>query len=275
MLSDGPTLPDEELTRVLRRIEVDDVDRAPIERVFAAVDRERRSRTAPRRRILGILPLWVRPLPRTSWVLVTAVAVLVLAVASGLVARLPGVGGQPGASVPPSPTLEPVATFVSPVYGYSIDYPVSWLRREAERQLDGVETPWDSSPAVDYLAAPRQGRIIIGAARVEPGTTLEWWTASTSIATCGEPSKSESIEIDGEPGTLSTFAVCNNHFHQWLTVIHGTSAWHIVWLKPPGTEDADRDQFLLILGTFRFPEAPLPTPVSTTTPAPTSTPGPT
>jgi hypothetical protein len=254
---------DEELTRLLRRVEIDDPDRAPLERVFIAVDRERRSNVASRRRrFLARLPLPGQLFRRTATGIVLVAAVLVVAVASGLVGRLAGVGGPDRPSASPTPTSVPVTTYVSPIYGYSIEYPASWLRRDAERQLNGMETPWDSSPAVDYISAPQQRRIIVGASLVDAGTTLEAWTNGTAIAICGESTKRESLEVDGEPATHLTYDQCNGLFHQWVTVIHGTSAWHIVWLSPTGTEVEDRDQFLLVLATFQFPERPLPTPTA-------------
>jgi len=264
---------DEELTRLLRRVEVDDPDRAPIERVFMAVDRERRSLLAShRRRFLARLPLPGQLFRRTATGIVLVAAVLVVAVASGFVGRLAGVGGPDRPSASPTPTPVPVTTFVSPIYGYTIQYPAAWPRRDAERLLLGMETPWESSPAVDHMSSTEGGILILGAAWMEAGTTLDSWTTGTTLATCGKPTMREQTEIDGEPGSLVTYDFCYSLFHQWATVVHGTSAWHIVWLGPPGTEAFDRDQFLQILGTFQFPENPLPSPAPTTTP--TLTPGP-
>ena len=254
-------LPDEELTRVLRRMEVDSADSAPIERVFAAVDRERRSLVATRRRrFLGTVP-WPGHLAQRSAVAVAmAVAVVAIVVASGVLGRLPGVGGPRERSASPSPTAVPVTTFVSPIYGYSIQYPASWRRRDAERLLSGTEPPWASGPAVDLISSTDQPDLLIGAAWVAPGTTLDAWTADTTIATCGEPTIRTEVEVDGEPGWLITYDLCFSARHQWVTVVHGTSAWHIVWLGTSSTGVSTGDQFLQILGTFRFPEQPLPTP---------------
>jgi hypothetical protein len=257
-------LPDEGLTRVLRRMEIGDADSAPIERVFTAVDRERRSQLAARRRqFLGLMP-WPGSLVRRAAVVVAMVAAVVaVVVATGILARMPGVGGPQTPSASPAPTSAPVTTFVSPIYGYTIQYPAAWGRRDAERVLSGTETPWESSPAVDRMRSSDQYAIlIVGAARVEPGTTLDGWTTSTTIVTCGEPTNRAEIEIDGGAGWLLTYDRCNSVRHQWVTVLHGTSAWHIIWLGASPTNASARAQFLQVLGTFRFPEGPLPTPAS-------------
>jgi hypothetical protein len=188
--------------------------------------------------------------------------------------------GGPTASPSPSPTLlipapsalpaSALATYRSPVYGYSINYPEAWRVRQATRRLSGTEIPWDYSDAVDEIAAPSNvsvghsgvpgGNILVASAQMPADTTLESWTASTAATVCGAPTSTEDVTVDGEAARLSTIATCFGGFHQWVTVLHGNRAWHIIWLNDPGTEVADRAFFEQLLATFRFGELPAASP---------------
>ena len=236
---------------------------------------------------------------RTRWRFATmfvparlaATAVLVLLVAGGGIYLLgrtnPSVGGPtatPAASTttaPPAPTQLPASglvPFTSPLYGYTVSVPKGWGVRPATRMLDGMEAPWVTSetptrPGPDSTAiddvessgndrpgAP-EGALVVGASLTPPGATLESWTSGTAPATCGSPTSQDSITVDGEAATLSTFVACQGTSHLWVTVLHGGYAWHIVWLDLPGSETADAVFFDQVLSTFRFGEVrPTPSP---------------
>lgn len=153
--------------------------------------------------------------------------------------------------------LEP---FTSARYGYSIAYPAGWLLREAARPLYESEFPYDFGTAVDrFYENPDElePEILVAAQDVPRGTTLDQWTAAVvkDIAEtlgCKEPDARESIRVGGEPATLLTYDVCSSAHHQWVPVLHGTSAFHIIWLNDPGTQAADRPVFEQVLATFAF-----------------------
>lgn len=187
------------------------------------------------------------------------------------------VGGAPtpSQSPSPSPTLTPtnapptgiptsgLTTFTSAMYGYSISYPQEWVVRTATRELSGTEPPWDTSPAIDHFATSTDrygepqggplGRLIVASVAVGSEVTLESWTADTTEAVCGFPTSREAVDVDGEPANLLTYSLCYSTFHQWVTVLHGGSAFHIVWLGDSGPEAFDRALFEDILATFSFP----------------------
>lgn len=166
----------------------------------------------------------------------------------------------------PTPSLAAVSLvdFTSTQYGYSIAYPAGWTVRLATRSLAPTEPPWVTGEAVDEFAPPVDGSappeapgglVVVAAAEVADGTTLDAWTDEVAVATCGTPTRREAVEIDGQPARLLTFGKCYDAFHQWATVVRGTSAFHIVWLDSTGSEWADRVIFDQILATFRFPPA--------------------
>jgi len=213
----------------------------------------------------------------------TAAIVIGVAIGAGLVGQPSGnVGGSPSPSPSPSATISATATpragiptsglvtFTSEVHGYTIGYPGEWDVRPATRKLDGTETPWDYSPAIDHFSTPTDrfgdpaggplGALIVGSAVVGPEVTLESWTVDTAVLVCGPPTAPEAVEVDGEPASLLTYSICNHAFHQWVTVLHGGSAYHIIWLGESGARAFDRALFEDILATFSFPPEPSATP---------------
>lgn len=187
----------------------------------------------------------------------------------GAILLLPGSGPGSGGPTPtPSPTTPPpsasatpspltLKTYSSQRYAYSLDYPADWKVREAVRSLPAYEAPWYDSDAVDYFARTTAvvPGIIVAAPEVPKGTTVEEWSASTAEATCGPPTDRETIEIGGEPGSLLTYSSCFNTYHLWAVVLHGTSAYHIVWIDsigPPEAAASDVVLFEKVLETFIF-----------------------
>ncbi len=175
----------------------------------------------------------------------SAAAVVIIALAG---VRLLGTFPGPGLS----PPIE-LTTHTSFRYHYSIGYPTGWSVREAARSLRADETPWADGDAVDRFEARDFVRtIIVAAANVTPGTSPKAWAASTTLAICGIRATEEPITIDGEPGLLYTYDQCYSYFHQWAVVVHGGSAFHIVWLGTSGDREVDRAAFEQVLATFRF-----------------------
>jgi hypothetical protein len=156
----------------------------------------------------------------------------------------------------PASAAPALTTYESARYPYSIGYPANWSVREAIRSLPADEPPWATSDAIDFFSGPASGLndpgIIVAAAEVPQGTTIEEWAASTVRRTCGTPSAQERVDIGGELGSLLTYASCFQTYHLWAVVLHGTSAFHIVWINYPGTEATDRLLFEDILATFTF-----------------------
>lgn len=171
---------------------------------------------------------------------------------------------DPASAVPEFPAPSPpvgglsvtLTTYESARYQYSIGYPANWSVREAKRSLRANEAPWATSDAIDFFSGPASGLndpgIIVAAAEVPQGTTIEEWAASTVRRTCGTPSAKERVDIGGELGSLLTYASCFQTYHLWAVVLHGTSAFHIVWINYPGTEASDRLLFEDVLATFTF-----------------------
>jgi hypothetical protein len=235
--------------------------------------------TAPREvldTVLAALPsIPQRTTPWWRWVrfqpaMRLAVAVSLI-VAVGLVAltvwRLPGVGPPGPSPTPSSPPATPafglsgdVVAYTSPWYGYTIDRPAEWSVREATEDLAELGPPWIDSTVVDYVAAQPAGAlvpgIIVASTELAPGRTLDEWTDLTTVATCGPLESRQSIPVDGETGLLLEYPRCLGYHHLWVTVVRGTTGFHIVWISLPGTEAEDRLAFERVLASFRFPPAP-------------------
>lgn len=222
---------------------------------------------AQRRR--SLIPWQISPWMRLG--LVAAVMVVGVVVAANLVAPFrPGIGGEPTPTPSPGPTAQPqvptagLETFTSGLYGYSIGYPSEWRVKAATRPLEPTEPPWAGSAPVDYFEQQRDlygspaggplGSLIAASVDIGPEGTLEDWTASTAIATCGEPSSRETIVVDGQSALMLVYSEgCYGLLHLWVTVVDGATGTHIVWLDDLGREAADRALFEDILATFSFP----------------------
>jgi hypothetical protein len=256
----------------------DDPDAAPsqvLEVVRAAVP----SVTQRRRSIVA------RPLPLAARLGLGVAAVVAVLVLGTRLFRPPGhVGGEPSLTPGPSATASPGPTaapqlptarlqpYTSALYGYSVGYPVEWLVTPATSRLPTHGTPWAVDPTVDLFerraGAPvtaqggPYGTIVIASAVLEDAETLDAWTAIMPRGLCGEPARTDAIEVDGEPALLLDYAGgCNQLFHIWVTVVHQGTGTHIIWLDDPGREPADRAFFNRILASFAFPTpAASPTP---------------
>lgn len=152
-----------------------------------------------------------------------------------------------------------VASYGSPVYGYTVERPVEWQVRSATTRLGELGAPWIDSEAIDYIAATRASvppGIIIGGADLQPGRLLDEWTDDVVVATCGAPTTREETTIDGDPARVLTYARCNGYFHVWATVIHDGLGLHVVLITPGGTEREDRALLDSTLSSLRWGAAP-------------------
>jgi hypothetical protein len=165
-----------------------------------------------------------------------------------------------------------MVAFTSPNYGYSMDHPVEWSVRVATEALLEGNAPWIDSAGVDYTSADpgpsKMPGVIVGAARLSEGRTLDAWTNLVTVDLCGEPESPETIVVDGEDAALLGYSGCQGFRHLWTTVIHDGVGYHIVWIgfrsdptQPVYAFDAqDRALFERMIATFRFPANPPPTP---------------
>jgi hypothetical protein len=186
----------------------------------------------------------------------------------------PGTGA--GSAPPAAPVLGLTETFTSPLNGFTIKYPVIFKGRVATEALKGAAAPLIDSAAVDQLSSGSGAFVVMAAADIEMGATLDEWTAETALAFCGVPSSSESLTLDGELATLTSFSSCHGPFHQWVTSVRHGRGYHVIWANERGTEAADRALFLDMLATFQFgpatslAETPQPTQRPTATSMPTT-----
>ena len=125
------------------------------------------------------------------------------------------------AAVPSAPDTSRTTKRRSPVYGYSIDLPISWSGIRATRELERGAPPQTGPPVTDVMA-PRPDRrvsemklpaLVIGAQELPAGTTLEQWTTTLTdiVATmkhCPAPATQEPIEIGEEPAILLRYPGC-------------------------------------------------------------------
>ncbi len=160
----------------------------------------------------------------------------------------------------PSPTASPGApvpirrTFTSSLYGYTIGVPKGWVHDRATRELGDREVPMLVSPAVDTISGA-EGTVIVAAQPTGKITDLAGWAAKVDgvvhLAGC-IPGPTERIVVDGEPARIQHLGICSGLHHEWVAVVHGSRAYHIVWVHSPGTEEADNALFARILDTFSF-----------------------
>lgn len=145
-------------------------------------------------------------------------------------------------------------TFVSPLYGFTIKHPVTFEGRAATEELMGAAAPLIDSALVDQLSSRAGAVVVMASAGLDAGATLQDWTAKTALAFCGTASSSESLTLDGEPATLTTFATCpgTGLFIQWVTSVREDRGYHVFWANPRGSEATDRALFLDMLDAFEF-----------------------
>jgi len=141
---------------------------------------------------------------------VAIVAVVGLVVISGERGRQSGVGAQPtaSASASRSPSGSPsvvtprlTETFVSPWYGYTIDYPADWVPISARTFFKPADFQATGSPSewLDVIhPAASNGLFRIGSAAIPEGSTAE----AVGRRFWGTPSTLEDATIAGKPARV-------------------------------------------------------------------------
>ena len=182
--------------------------------------------TAQRRQVIR-LPWRSELMPFPSKLLGTAAALAVVLIGGVLLlsprSGQPSVGGQPtptaspqasasrSSAASPSPTPR-LTSFTSPLYGYSIEHPDTWVPTAAsERWLTGP-APKPFEPMVDrFLSAPSGGSVLVWlyAQPVPDGMTDEQWMTdyaqreATADRPCrATPSEWATRTIDGAAGSF-------------------------------------------------------------------------
>jgi len=160
-----------------------------------------------------------------------------------------------------------LSTFTSTRYGFSIGYPTAWAVTESADSLAAFDIPWANGTSVDIVEGsgvgepgqPSDGTLDLAATTVPPGTTVDELISRTAQLACGAPDSIEDVIVDGKPGKLLTYRVCKDVFHQWVVLLDGTRAYHLLWLNYVGTEGFDRTVFEDILRTVRLTGSPAST----------------
>jgi hypothetical protein len=169
----------------------------------------------------------------------------------------------------PTPPLA-LSTFTSSRYGFSIGYPTGWKITESKNDLGGFEIPWASGTAVDLIEGPgsgapgqpADGALDVAASTVPPGTTIDQLRTNTASVACGGPDTSREVSVDGKAGLLITYDNCQGDFHQWVLLLDGTRAYHILWFDSPGTQGFSQPIFEQVLATFRSAGTPATPPAT-------------
>lgn len=123
-------------------------------------------------------------------------------------------GGPGGSAVSPPPSDTPstsagpvpklVTLFDSPLYGYSLRYPATWIANPADTLFDPIESPTanDAGVFLDAIETPGGvGLLRAGSAAIQPGWDAEAWTGQ-HITGCDVTCRQgrEVIVIDGRTG---------------------------------------------------------------------------
>ena len=161
-------------------------------------------------------------------------------------------------------------SFASPEYGYSLELPTGWSALAAEHDLEPGEPPTLSSKGTDVLAAQpsrmitdlTKPAIVVGAQPVEPGTTLDDWTAEVTeivggFKGCAQPAAVEEIDVASEPATLLEYPDCPDGLgldHLWVAFVRDDRGIQFVWFDESSSGPVERDQFEQILSTVAFDE---------------------
>jgi hypothetical protein len=198
--------------------------------------------TAQRRPALR--PPWRTELmPFPSKLLGVAAVLAIVFIGGALLLRpstdQPSVGGQPSASAissaPPSAATSPMpsptlTSFTSPLYGYSIEHPDTWVPAAASEPWRSGPAPKPFEPMVDrFLSAPSGGSVLVWlmAQPVPSGTTDEAWMSdyaqreATADRPCrATPSEWAARTIGGAAGRFVS-VMCPTPHGEAVVVIDG------------------------------------------------------
>jgi hypothetical protein len=164
---------------------------------------------------------------------------------------------------------DPSETFESSVYGYSMRYPAGWSSIPAEHALEIGEPPTLSSRGTDVLAARaapmvcemQLPAIVVGAQPVEPGTTLDDWTAEVEqivngFKGCADPTEVDHLDVGGALAAMLAYPDCPARLaldHLWVAFVHDDLGFQIVWFDESSDGAVERGQREQILSTVSFP----------------------
>jgi hypothetical protein len=173
---------------------------------------------------------------------------------------------SPGASAIPTPAVTGPVTFISPLYGYSIEVPAGWGATPAAVRWDGVTEP-SLGPNVDLVSGPHL--IALGFAGPFAGDLTAFSrdriaaTARDHADTCGTgpPEQTQSITIGGQPALLLSWN-CGARIDLALTVRGGIGyAFTIRDAAFSAVLDpTDLATVRSMLDSLTFPPTPTPSP---------------
>jgi hypothetical protein len=169
---------------------------------------------------------------------------------------------QTSPTAPPAPTPAPVATeFTSATYGYSLMLPPGWRSIPAESRWDGKGAPYSTDAENDrFLSDVTWSAWSVAAPTTKDlaGRVKEYIAAHAEIHgdQCGPvPVFQDPIAIDGESAILLGYD-CGILIN-WAVAIHDGMSYHFGFRDPAihaATYPADRDTFLMLLDSVRFPD---------------------
>ena len=155
------------------------------------------------------------------------------------------------AAAPPTTTTTAQQSFVSDLYGYSVD---SWTGTSAQTAWDGTGSPGDGDPTVDSLSGPELQRAFAFAGPTK--ATLKRFVAksrSTNAQLRGcpaKPEKTESTTIDGEQAIIDELHC--GVFALSATTIHDGQVYVFFTYDQPGKEAEMRNWFGSLLQAVSF-----------------------
>jgi hypothetical protein len=154
------------------------------------------------------------------------------------------------AAAPPTTTAA-LQSFVSDLYGYSVD---SWTGTSAQEAWDGSGSPGDGDPTVDQLSGPDFQRAFAYAAPTN--AKLESLVAkarrmNADLRGCPKkPEKTESTTIGGERAILDE--VHCGVFALSATTVHDGKVYVFFTYDQPGKEAEMRDWFRSLVKDVSF-----------------------
>ncbi len=187
-----------------------------------------------------------------------ALVIALLALYTAAVGVLAACGGNDStgstttsSAAPPPTTTTTQQSFVSDLYGYSVE---SWTGTSAQTAWDGTGSPGDGDPTVDTLSGPELQRAFAYAGPTND--TLKEFVAkgrkaNAQLRGCpAKPEKTESTTIDGEPAIIDelhcgVFALSANTIHDGQVYVFFT-------YDQPGKEAEMRDWFRSLVKAVSF-----------------------
>jgi hypothetical protein len=185
-----------------------------------------------------------------------ALVIALLALYTAAVGVLAACGGNDATgstttSSAAAPTTTAQQSFVSDLYGYSVD---SWTGTSAQTAWNGTGSPGDGDPTVDILSGPELQRAFAYAGPTD--ATLKRIVAkgrktNAQLRGCpAKPEKAEATTIDGEPAIIDelhcgVFALSANTIHDGQVYVFFT-------YDQPGKEAEMRAWFRSLVKAVSF-----------------------